>query len=50
MDCTTWGGKNKDILFVVSAYNKENLKGDLGGHLFRTKTSARGTFKYEFAG
>ena len=51
MACTTWGGKSNDILFVVSAYNKlENIEGDLGGHLFKTKTSARGTFKYEFGG
>lgn len=51
MACTTWGGEDNNILYVVSAYNKfEDIEGDTGGHLFMEKTSARGIPKYEFAG
>lgn len=51
--CTTWGGKNHDIIFVASGKDrKPSAKpDDEGGHMFRFKpTDARGQPKHEFAG
>ena len=51
--CTTWGGKNFDILFVASGRDKSpNAKvDDEGGHMFRYKPKhARGMAKFEFQG
>jgi sugar lactone lactonase YvrE len=49
--CTTWGGKNFDIIFLATASDREgNLsKDDQGGHMFRYKpTGSRGYPKGEF--
>jgi sugar lactone lactonase YvrE len=51
--CTTWGGKNFDIIFCATATDKrpEPNPADDGGHMFRYKPEkARGAPKYEFAG
>ncbi|CDK26528.1 unnamed protein product [Kuraishia capsulata CBS 1993] len=50
--CTTWGGKDSDVIYVVSAYNKfdDRTPEDAGGHLFKFKTGVKGVSKYEFAG
>lgn len=51
--CTTWGGKNHDIIFVASGKwrGERPIPGDEGGHMFRFKpTDARGQPKHEFAG
>ncbi|RJE22940.1 SMP-30/Gluconolaconase/LRE-like region [Aspergillus sclerotialis] len=51
--CTTWGGKNHDIIYVASGMDRSpNAKpDDEGGHMFRFKPSdARGQPKFEFAG
>lgn len=50
--CTTWGGKNNNIIYCVSAYNKfpDRPSDDEGGHLFKIETNTTGMPKYEFAG
>ncbi|KPI35456.1 Regucalcin [Cyphellophora attinorum] len=54
MACTTWGGRNHDIIFVATG--KDRSKGakadDEGGHMFRYKPSdgAKGYAKFEFDG
>lgn len=51
--CTTWGGKNFDILFVATGKlrGQGEIPGDEGGHMFRFKPlDARGQAKHEFAG
>ncbi|RAO73080.1 uncharacterized protein BHQ10_009092 [Talaromyces amestolkiae] len=51
--CTTWGGKNWDIIFLASGKwrGKREIVGDEGGHMFKFKPGdARGQAKYEFAG
>ncbi|KFZ23032.1 hypothetical protein V502_02495 [Pseudogymnoascus sp. VKM F-4520 (FW-2644)] len=51
--CTTWGGKNFDIIFMASGKDKRPNASpdDDGGHMFRYKPeTARGMAKFEFAG
>ncbi|CAL5874230.1 uncharacterized protein PFLUO_LOCUS8518 [Penicillium psychrofluorescens] len=51
--CTTWGGKNFDIIYVASGKDRRSnaRADDEGGHMFRYKpTDARGQPKHEFAG
>lgn len=51
--CTTWGGKNFDIIFTASAVDKrpEASADDQGGHMFSYKPeTSKGTPKFEFAG
>ena len=51
--CTTWGGKNFDIIFMASGKDKRPNAShdDDGGHMFRYKPeTARGIAKFEFAG
>lgn len=51
--CTTWGGKNHDIIYVTSGKDRRPNPNpdDEGGHMFRYKpTDARGQPKPEFAG
>lgn len=51
--CTTWGGKNFDIIFLASGKwrGKREIPGDEGGHMFKFKPGdARGQPKYEFSG
>ena len=51
--CTTWGGKDFDILYVVSGKDKSAAAGaDAdGGHVFRFQPKGvKGMPKYEFAG
>lgn len=51
--CTTWGGKNFDILFAASAVDTtpEASPTDEGGHLYRYKPeTSKGAPKFEFAG
>ena len=54
--CTTWGGRDFDILYVTSARDKRPpgsaSPDDEGGHMFRYKPGIgfRGEAKYEFAG
>ena len=53
MTCTTWGGRNFDILYVASGKDKraDGRADDEGGHMFMYKpTGSRGMPKYEFAG
>jgi len=53
MACTTWGGKNFDILFVATGKDKsvQAKAGDEGGHMFRFKpVGVNGMPKNEFAG
>lgn len=51
MACTTWGGKDNNIIYSVSAYNKfEDTPNDVGGHLFKYETETLGIKKFEFAG
>lgn len=53
MACTTWGGKNFDVLFVATGKDRgpKPLPGDQGGHMFRYKPQgSRGFAKYEFDG
>lgn len=53
MACTTWGGRNFDILYIASGRDKspDAREGDEGGHMFRYKPGgSRGTPKYEFDG
>jgi sugar lactone lactonase YvrE len=56
LTCTTWGGKNRDILFITSGMDKEGRiqskeKGD-AGHMFRyhVTTGTKGVAKHEFQG
>jgi sugar lactone lactonase YvrE len=51
--CTTWGGKNHDIIYVASGKDRRPRAkaDDEGGHMFRYKPGdARGQPKYEFDG
>jgi sugar lactone lactonase YvrE len=53
MACTTWGGKNLDILFVATGKDRKptGKADDEGGHMFRYRASGtKGTNKYEFQG
>lgn len=54
MACTTWGGKDLNILFIVSASDRQKLgrKDDEGGHMFKyiAPPETKGTAKYEFLG
>ena len=54
MTCTTWGGKNQDILFVTTGKNQNTTPGstDEGGHIFRYRapTGTKGLPKNEFLG
>ncbi|KIW64827.1 hypothetical protein PV04_07133 [Phialophora macrospora] len=53
MACTTWGGKNFDIIFAATGKDKsvDAKKEDEGGHMFRYKPDGfKGMPKYEFAG
>jgi sugar lactone lactonase YvrE len=51
--CTTWGGKNFDIIFAASGKDKRPQPSatDEGGHMFKYKPEgSKGTPKFEFAG
>jgi len=51
--CTTWGGKNFDIIFAASGKDKRGEIGvkDEGGHMYKYKpVNSKGTPKFEFAG
>ncbi|CAN6595257.1 hypothetical protein TRVA0_001S00936 [Trichomonascus vanleenenianus] len=50
--CTAWGGKDFNIIYGVSAYDKSpnRLSTDEGGHVFKVVTNYKGMPKYEFAG
>ncbi|KAJ5125128.1 Anterior fat body protein [Penicillium atrosanguineum] len=51
--CTTWGGKNFDIIYMASGKDRRPNPDpqDEGGHMFRYKpTDAHGKPKHEFAG
>ena len=51
--CTTWGGKNFDIIYIASGKDRRSrpAPNDEGGHMFRYKpTHARGQPKHEFDG
>lgn len=53
MACTTWGGKDHDVIYAVSAYDKKDdrVPGDQGGHLFKYHPQgSKGQPKFEFAG
>ncbi|KAL2872301.1 SMP-30/gluconolactonase/LRE family protein [Aspergillus lucknowensis] len=53
MACTTWGGRNLDILFIATGKDRKGTAkaGDEGGHMFRYHAvGTKGTAKYEFAG
>lgn len=54
MACTTWGGKNHDIIFAATGKDRsaQATADDEGGHMFRYKPSAeyRGAPKFEFDG
>lgn len=54
MACTTWGGKNHDIIFVATGKdrNPDAKADDEGGHMFKYKPSAQyhGAPKFEFDG
>lgn len=54
MACTTWAGKNHDIIFVATGKDRspQAKADDEGGHLFRYKPPPehRGAAKYEFDG
>ncbi|KAK2785269.1 hypothetical protein FQN53_007845 [Emmonsiellopsis sp. PD_33] len=54
MACTTWGGRNWDIIFVATGKdrNPEPRQVDDGGHMFLYKPAAgiKGQPKFEFAG
>ncbi|TLS30257.1 hypothetical protein PpBr36_03232 [Pyricularia pennisetigena] len=54
MACTTWGGKDLNILFIASARDRLKLgrKDDEGGHMFKyiAPPGTKGTAKYEFLG
>ncbi|KIV80652.1 hypothetical protein PV11_08138 [Exophiala sideris] len=51
--CTTWGGRNFDILYIASGKDKsaDGREDDEGGHMFRYKpVGAKGMPKHEFNG
>lgn len=52
--CTTWGGRNHDILFLTSASDRSPAPREVddGGHMFMYKPGGgiKGTPKFEFAG
>lgn len=52
--CTTWGGKDWNILFVASGMDRKKKAGpdDEGGHMFKYHVPAgtKGMPKNEFAG
>jgi len=51
--CPTWGGKDHDIVYVVSGKDTSDDRAadDEGGHVFMYKAEGvRGRPKYEFAG
>ncbi|KAH7316990.1 regucalcin [Stachybotrys elegans] len=51
--CTTWGGKNNDILFIASGKDRSPKAkvDDEGGHMFRYHAEGtKGVSKYEFLG
>jgi len=51
--CTTWGGKNFDIIFCASGIDRrpEANATDEGGHMYKYKpATAKGQPKFEFAG
>ncbi|KAL3441514.1 hypothetical protein BJX65DRAFT_322265 [Aspergillus insuetus] len=53
MACTTWGGKNSDILYIATGKDRKlTAKAeDEGGHMFKYHAvGTRGVAKYEFAG
>ncbi len=53
MACTTWGGKNSDILYIATGRDKspDAKPDDEGGHMFRFKPEGvKGIQKYEFDG
>lgn len=54
MACTTWGGRNHDIIYVATGKDRsEGAKpDDEGGHMFKFKPSdgSRGYPKFEFDG
>jgi sugar lactone lactonase YvrE len=53
MACTTWGGKNSDILYIATGRDKspDAKADDEGGHIFRFKPGGvKGVQKYEFDG
>jgi sugar lactone lactonase YvrE len=53
MACTTWGGKDLDILYIATGKDRKPTAkaDDEGGHMFRYRPrGAKGTLKYEFAG
>lgn len=54
MACTTWGGRNHDIIFVATGKDRrpDAEADDEGGHMFKYKPSAeyRGAPKFEFDG
>jgi sugar lactone lactonase YvrE len=54
MACTTWGGKNHDIIFVASGKDRspDAKAEDEGGHMFRYRPGPdiRGDPKHEFDG
>lgn len=53
MACTTWGGKDSDILFIATGKDRKPTAkaDDQGGHMFRYYAKGtKGTTKFEFAG
>jgi sugar lactone lactonase YvrE len=51
--CTTWGGKEHDIIFMASGKDRTTNPeaNDEGGHMFKFHPGdARGYPKFEFAG
>jgi sugar lactone lactonase YvrE len=51
--CTTWGGKNHDIIYLSTGMDRRENPDpeDEGGHMYMYKpTGARGQAKHEFAG
>ncbi|ODV97650.1 hypothetical protein PACTADRAFT_47523 [Pachysolen tannophilus NRRL Y-2460] len=52
LTCPTWGGKDHNIMYVVSSYDTDENKdeNDYGGQLFKYHTDTTGLRKNEFAG
>lgn len=52
--CTTWGGRNWDLIFAATAKdpNPQSHETDDGGHMFlyKPQDGSRGQAKVEFAG
>jgi sugar lactone lactonase YvrE len=53
--CTGWGGKNNDMLYVVSgkpisgeSNEPSDLEGDDGGHIFSFEAGVKGMLNAEF--